>query len=193
MNNEMLEPIRLRTPLNSHIIENLKVGNQVLLSGTIFTARDAAHQRLVEVLEAGQELPIPLDGQVIYYVGPAPARPGHAIGPAGPTTAGRVDFYTPRLLECGLKGMIGKGKRNMLVRQALRTYTAVYFVTVGGAAALIADCIKKSEMVAYPDLGTEAIYKLVVEDFSLLVANDAHGADLFEQGRAAYRRDEIRR
>ncbi len=187
--NDMSEPIQLQTPLNNDILRHLKVGDQVALSGVLYTARDAAHKRLVETLAAGQALPVPLEGQVIYYVGPAPARPGEVSGPAGPTTASRVDPYTPLLLERGLKGMIGKGKRGMAVRQALVAYTAVYFVAVGGAAALIARCIKKSEMLAYPDLGTEAIYRLEVENFPLVVANDTHGADLFEQGRAAYRRE----
>jgi fumarate hydratase subunit beta len=159
----------------------------------VYTARDAAHQRLTQALATGQELPFPLAGQIIYYVGPAPARPGQVIGPAGPTTAGRVDLLTPLLLENGLKGMIGKGKRSQAVRQALRTYMAVYLVAVGGAAALIADCIKKSEVIAYPDLGTEAIYRLEVVDFRLVVANDAYGADLFEQGQATYRRGELKR
>lgn len=191
MMSETSEPMRLQTPLKTTLIQNLSVGDQVLLSGVVYTARDVAHQRLVEALEAGQELPIPLEGQVIYYVGPAPARPGQVIGPAGPTTAGRVDLFTPLLLANGLKGMIGKGKRSPLVRQALKTYRAVYWVAVGGAAALIADCIKKSEVVAYPDLGTEAIYRLEVENFLLVVANDAYGADLFEQGQATYRRQEM--
>jgi fumarate hydratase subunit beta len=164
-----------------------------LLSGVVYTARDAAHQRLTQALATGQKLPFPLAGQVIYYVGPAPARPGQVIGPAGPTTAGRVDLLTPLLLENGLKGMIGKGKRSQAVRQALKTYMAVYLVAVGGAAALIADCIKKSEVIAYPDLGTEAIYRLEVVDFRLVVANDAYGADLFEQGQATYRRGELKR
>jgi fumarate hydratase subunit beta len=172
------------------MVKGLKVGDRVLLSGIIYTARDAAHQRLMAALEAGVELPIPLEGQIIYYVGPAPARPGELIGPAGPTTAGRVDPYTPPLLSRGLKGMIGKGKRNGAVRQALSQYKAVYFVTVGGAAALIAERIQAVELVAYPDLGTEAIYRLEVEAFPLVVANDIYGADLFEQGQAAYRRQE---
>jgi fumarate hydratase subunit beta len=166
----------------------LKVGDRILLSGTIYTARDAAHQRLIAALEAGVDLPLPLAGQIIYYVGPAPARPGEVIGPAGPTTAGRVDPYTPPLLSQGLKGMIGKGKRNEAVRQAMSQYKAVYFVTVGGAAALIAERIRAVDLVAYPDLGTEAIYRLEVEAFPLVVANDIYGADLFEQGQAAYRR-----
>lgn len=179
--------IRLHTPLTDEVIRSLNVGNQVLLSGTVYTARDAAHKRLVATLEAGQTLPIPLAGQIIYYVGPAPARPGDIIGPAGPTTASRVDPYTLPLLTYGLKGMIGKGKRGTTVRDALVRHTAVYLVTVGGAAALVANCIKKVELVAYHDLGTEAIRRLEVVDFPLVVANDAHGADLFELGQATYR------
>ena len=179
--------IRLHTPLTNEVIRSLKVGKQVFLSGTVYTARDAAHKRLVATLEAGEALPIPLAGQIIYYVGPAPARPGDIIGPAGPTTASRVDPYTLPLLTYGLKGMIGKGKRGMTVRDALVRHMAVYFVTVGGAAALVANCIKKVELVAYHDLGTEAIRRLEVVDFPLVVANDAHGADLFELGQATYR------
>lgn len=180
--------LQLHTPLTDEIISRLRVGNRVLLRGTVYTARDAAHQRLIAALAAGEALPIPLAGQIIYYVGPAPARPGEVIGPAGPTTAGRVDAYTPPLLSRGLKGMIGKGKRNLTVRQAMAQSKAVYFVTVGGAAALIAERIRAVELVAYPDLGTEAIYRLEVEAFPLVVANDIYGADLFEQGQAAYRK-----
>lgn len=180
--------LRLNTPLTDADVLRLNVGDQVLLSGVIYTARDAAHKRMVESLQAGEALPIPLEGQVIYYVGPAPTRPGEVIGPAGPTTAGRVDTYTPVLLARGLKGMIGKGKRSPAVRAAMVEHCAVYFVMVGGAAALIADRIKQVELVAYPDLGTEAIHRLVVEDLGMIVADDARGADLFEQGRLAYAR-----
>lgn len=189
VNGVSLEAMRLHTPLTDEVVQALKAGDRVLLSGVLYTARDAAHRRLVEALEAGEALPIPLAGQVIYYVGPAPARPGAVIGSAGPTTAGRMDPYTPPLLAQGLKGMIGKGKRNAVVRQALVAHTAVYFVTVGGAAALVAERIKKVELVAYQDLGTEAIRRLEVADFPLVVANDAHGGDLFELGRAAYQRE----
>ncbi len=180
--------ILLQIPLTTDIIQSLKTGDRVYLSGSIYTARDAAHKRLIEMLQAGDSTPFSLAGQVIYYVGPSPARPGEIIGSAGPTTASRVDPYTPQLLERGLKGMIGKGKRNQAVRDAMQMHQAVYFVTVGGAAALVAQCIKQVEMVAYPDLGTEAIRKLVVENFPLVVANDVHGKDLFEQGRVAYQR-----
>jgi fumarate hydratase subunit beta len=180
--------VELNAPLAPESIPALHVGQRVRLSGVIYTARDAAHRRLAEALEAGQDLPIPLGGQVVYYVGPAPARPGDVIGPAGPTTAGRVDLYTPALLAHGLKGMIGKGKRSLAVRQAIAAYAAVYFVMVGGAAALIAQCIKRADRVAYADLGPEAIYRLEVEVLPMVVANDMYGADLFEMGQAEYRR-----
>jgi fumarate hydratase subunit beta len=178
---------QLRTPLDEEDVKLLRVGERVLLSGLIYTARDAAHKRLVEALTAGETLPLSLTGQVIYYVGPSPARPDQIIGSAGPTTSGRVDVYTPLLLQHGLKGMIGKGKRNGQVREALVTHIAVYFVVVGGAAALLADRIKQVKLVAYEDLGTEAIRELMVEDFPMIVANDAYGADLYEQGQASYR------
>ena len=181
--------IQLTTPLADEAVRRLRVGDQVSLSGAIYTARDAAHKRLAEALAAGRALPIALAGQVIYYVGPAPARPGDVIGPAGPTTAGRVDFYTPQLLALGLKGMIGKGKRSLEVRQAIVDYGAVYFAMVGGAAALIAERIKQMKLIAYADLGTEAIYELVVEDLRMVVANDAAGGDLFEAGQARYRQE----
>ena len=185
------EALAVTTPLSDAVARSLRVGKRLLLSGVVYTARDAAHQRLSETLAAGEALPIPLVGQVIYYVGPAPARPGEVIGPAGPTTAGRVDFFTPALLAQGLKGMIGKGKRSPAVRQAIVEHGAVYFVMVGGAAALIAQHIRESVLVAYADLGTEAIYRLVVDALPMVVANDAAGADLFEQGQAQYRRDEV--
>jgi fumarate hydratase subunit beta len=188
MDDQSTHAIQIQTPLTDEVVKSFLVGQRVLLTGVVYTARDTAHQRLVATLEAGETLPIPLAGQIIYYVGPAPARPGEVIGSAGPTTASRVDPYTPALLKQGLKGMIGKGKRSMAVRQAMQTYDAVYFVTVGGAAALVAERVKKVELVAYADLDTEAIRRLEVEDFPLVVANDVYGADLFEQGQAAYRR-----
>jgi fumarate hydratase subunit beta len=162
---------------------------RVLLSGTIYTARDAAHQRMAATIEQGGALPFELAGQVIYYVGPSPAQPGQVIGAAGPTTASRVDPFTPLLLQRGLKGMIGKGKRSLEVRQAILAHEAVYFVAVGGAAALLADGIKAVRLVAYDDLGTEAIRELVIEDMPLVVANDMYGGDLFEEGQATYRKD----
>jgi fumarate hydratase subunit beta len=173
-------------PLNEAAARGLRVGERVLISGRLYTARDAAHKRLVETLAAGGEAPFPLEGAIVYYVGPAPARPGEVIGSAGPTTSSRMDAYTPALLACGLRGMIGKGKRDAATREAMVTYGGVYFVAVGGAAALIAACIRQVDVIAYQDLGTEAIYRLMVEDFPAVVANDAHGGDLYEAGRAQW-------
>jgi len=178
----------LTTPLTDETTRSLHAGDRVLLSGRIYTARDAAHKRLVEAINAGNDLPFNPKGQMIYYVGPSPTKPGDVIGSAGPTTAGRVDYYTLPLLARGLKGMIGKGKRSAEVRKAMVEYGAVYLVAVGGAAALIADRIIKVELVAYEDLGTESIRCLEVEDFPLMVANDTYGADVYEQGKATYRR-----
>jgi fumarate hydratase subunit beta len=179
--------ISLTTPLNDEAVNSLKVGDRVHLSGIIYTARDAAHKRMIESLANDEMLPIPLDGQVIYYVGPSPARPGEVIGSAGPTTSTRMDSYTLPLLEHGLKGMIGKGSRSIEVRRGIQQHYAVYFVAVGGAAALIAACIREVELIAYADLGTEAIYRLVVENFPLVVANDTHGGDLYEQGKTVWK------
>ena len=178
----------MTTPLTDEAVQALRVGQRVLLTGTIYTARDAAHERLAKALAAGEPLPIPLEGQVIYYVGPAPARPGDIIGPAGPTTAGRVDFFTPALLAKGLKGMIGKGKRSQAVRDAITAHGAVYFVMVGGAAALISRHIMAVTTVAYAELGPEAIARMEVAGLPMVVANDAAGGDLFEEGQAAYQR-----
>ncbi len=178
--------IPLQTPLTDDVVRGLRAGDRVTLSGVVYTARDAAHKRLIAALEAGEPLPIPLEGQIIYYVGPSPAQPGQVIGAAGPTTASRVDPYTPALLARGLKGMIGKGKRGPHVRAALQAHNAVYFAAVGGAAALIAERIQSVEVIAYDDLGTEAIRRLVVADFPAMVANDAHGGDVYEQARASY-------
>jgi len=178
---------RLHTPLTEEDVRDLRAGDRVLLAGVVYGARDAAHQRLVAALAEGQELPIPLKNQVIYYVGPAPTRPGEVIGPAGPTTAMRMDPYTPQLLARGLRGMIGKGKRSPEVRAAMMARGAVYFVAVGGAAALLAERIRRAEVVAYADLGTEAIRLLELEDFPAVVGNDVYGGDLFEAGREAYR------
>ncbi|HDJ27989.1 MAG TPA: Fe-S-containing hydro-lyase [Proteobacteria bacterium] len=181
--------IRLQPPLKDEQIKVLKTGDQVLISGTIYTGRDAAHKRLVDLLDKGEKLPIPLDGQVIYFVGPAPAKPGNAIGSAGPTTSYRMDPYSPRLLAEGLKGMIGKGGRSPEVKAAIKKYHGIYFAAVGGAGALLAQRIKKAEIVAYEDLGPEAIRRLEVEDFPVVVVNDIYGNDLYEQGVAAYRRN----
>lgn len=185
----MKEQIRLKTPLSDEDIMKLKIGDSVLITGKILTGRDAAHKRLIELIEKGESLPIDVKGQVIYYVGPAPAKPGYVIGSAGPTTSGRMDPYAPRLIELGLKGMIGKGVRSKKVREAMQKHKAVYFAATGGAAALIAKNIKSVKILAYEDLGTEAIRELEVEDLPLIVANDAHGGDLYEEGMKKYHRD----
>jgi len=179
---------RLKTPLSEDDILSLKSGDRVLLSGYIYTARDAAHKRLLESLDKGEETPIDLKGIVIYYCGPSPARPGRPIGAAGPTTAYRMDPFTPRMLELGVKGFIGKGKRSKEVIEALKALKGVYFAATGGAGALLSQRIKEAEVVAYEDLGPEAIRKLYVEDFPLIVVNDAYGNDLYEEGRRKYRK-----
>lgn len=173
---------RITLPLDDADVEKLRAGDSVLLTGEMLTGRDAAHKRLIALLDEGRELPVEIRGQTIYYVGPAPASPGHAVGSAGPTTSYRMDAYTPRLIEKGLKGMIGKGMRNEQVRRAMQQYGAVYFGAVGGAAALIAKSIRESRVLAYPDLGTEAIHLFRVEDFPVIVLMDAHGGNLYEQG-----------
>jgi len=178
--------VKLLTPLSSKGIEKLKVGDKVSLSGIIYTARDAAHKRLVETLKRGKELPFNPEGQVIYYVGPAPARPGKVIGPAGPTTSSRMDPYAIYLMEVGVKGMIGKGSRGQKVKEAIKKYKAIYFAAIGGAAALLSQYIKKAEVIAYEDLGAEAIRRLEVEDFPLLVVNDTKGGDLYQEGVRRY-------
>ena len=184
----MSDATRLRTPLNDEVVTALHAGDRVLLSGVIYTGRDAAHKRLFDLLQEGRELPVDLRGQVIYYVGPTPAKPGRVIGSAGPTTSGRMDAYTPALIAYGLRGMIGKGIRSQAVREVMSVYKAVYFGATGGAAALISRCIKKAEVVAYEDLGPEAIHRLEVEDFPLIVINDAYGGDLYAEGVKAYAR-----
>lgn len=176
----------LKTPLKDEDINKLKAGDSVKLSGVIYTARDAAHGRLVKLIENGEKLPFDLEGQIIYYVGPSPAKPGEVIGSAGPTTSYRMDPYAPILLEKGLKGMIGKGQRNQEVKDAIKKYNGVYFGAVGGAAALIAKSIKESEVIAYEDLGTEAIRRLVVEDFPVIVVNTPSGDDLYSEGKEKY-------
>jgi fumarate hydratase subunit beta len=174
---------KMTTPLTDEDIEKLKIGDIVYLSGTIYTARDAAHKRLVDLINEGKELPFDLKGSVIYFVGPTPPKPGEPIGSAGPTTSYRMDSYSPTLIEHGQKGMIGKGKRNEAVKEACKKYKAVYFGATGGAGALIAKRIKKAEVIAYPELGPEAIRKLEVEDFPVTVVNDSYGGDLYEEGR----------
>ncbi len=178
--------IRLSTPLKEEDIEKLNIGDQVLISGRLLTGRDAAHKRLIESIEAGQELPINLIGEIIYYVGPSPAKPGAVIGSAGPTTSGRMDAYTPTLIQKGLKGMIGKGSRNEAVKQAIKNQKAVYFAAIGGAAALAAQKIKHAKVLLYPELGPEAIYEFEVEDFPVTVVNDCQGRDLYIEGTKKY-------
>lgn len=176
----------LTTPLRTEDLTDLYAGDKILLSGVIYTARDAAHARLSKLLETGQKLPFDLEGQVIYYVGPTPKSPGNVIGSAGPTTSYRMDPYTPALLEHGLKGMIGKGVRSSEVKSSILTHQAVYLGAVGGVAALLAAKIKRAELLAYPDLGAEAIRKLVVDSFPLIVVNDIYGGDLYEAGKLRY-------
>lgn len=183
----MSDIIRITTPLTDCDVEALHAGDRVLLNGVIYTGRDAAHKRLYELLMAGESLPVDLRGQVIYYVGPSPAKPGHVIGSAGPTTSGRMDAYAPVLIEHGLKGMVGKGIRNQAVKDAMIRYKAVYFGATGGAAALISRSIVKCEVVAYDDLGPEAIHRLEVCDFPVIVINDCFGGDLYEEGVKAYK------
>ena len=180
--------MEITTPLTGEVVERLRAGDKVTLSGVIYVARDAAHKRLVEALDRGEPLPLELRGQVIYYMGPSPAPPGRPIGAAGPTTSGRMDPYAPRLMAEGLKGMIGKGNRSPAVREAMQKYKAVYFGAIGGAGALISQCIKEAEVIAYPDLGAEAVFRLVVEGFPLIVINDIYGGDAYEEGKARYRR-----
>ncbi len=171
--------IYISTPLDETVVRGLKVGDAVRISGTIIAARDAAHKRLVEALQAGESLPVDLRGQIVYYVGPTPARPGKPIGAAGPTTAGRMDVYTTPLLELGLRGMIGKGRRSPEVIAAMRKHGAVFFAAVGGAGALLAERIKSYEVLAYADLGAEALARLEVADFPAIVAVDAAGNDIY--------------
>ncbi len=180
--------VYVTSPIEAEVIWKLKAGTRVLISGVIYTARDAAHQRLVQAIDSGQKLPFNLEGQTLYYMGPSPARTGRVIGSAGPTTSGRMDVYTPPLLAAGLKAMIGKGSRSPEVKEAIKKYEAVYFVTLAGAGALLSKVIKKAEVIAYPDLAAEAIMRLEVADFPAIVANDIYGGDLFIQGRAMYQK-----
>ncbi|MDR0623783.1 MAG: Fe-S-containing hydro-lyase [Treponema sp.] len=180
---------RLFLPLTREKAAALSAGDQVYISGVIYTARDAAHKRLVDLLDAGKPLPFPMEDAVIYYVGPTPAGPGQVIGSAGPTTSYRMDAYTPRLLELGLRGMIGKGKRSAGVIGAIRKAGAVYFGALGGAGALLSQRIKAAEVIAFEDLGTEAIRRLRVEEFPVTVVIDSGGNNLYETGREAYLRE----
>jgi fumarate hydratase subunit beta len=184
----MPEKIRVTTPLTEEAARKLKAGDSVLISGIIYSARDAAHKRMVEALDRGEKLPVDLTNQIVYYLGPTPAKPGNPIGSAGPTTSGRMDAYAPKIIAQGLKGMIGKGSRSPQVVDAMKKYGAVYFAAVGGAAALISKCIKKYDVLAYPDLGPEAIAALTVEDFPAIVVIDSEGNNFYEEGQKPYRR-----
>ncbi len=177
---------RITAPLSDDDVMQLRAGDNVLISGVILTGRDAAHKKLYDLVQEGKPLPIDLTGQLIYYVGPSPAKPGKPIGSAGPTTSGRMDAYTPTLLSQGMKGCIGKGSRKQPVKDALVQYKGVYLASTGGAAALLAKTVKKAEVVAYPELGAEAIYRLEVEDFPATVINDAYGNDIYEEGIKQY-------
>ncbi len=179
-------PISLTTPLSREQARTLKAGDSCLLSGVIYTARDAAHKRLCDLAAQGKELPMDLKDAVIYFVGPTPARPGEAIGSAGPTTSYRMDAYSPTLIALGQTGMIGKGKRGPEVIDAMKTHGAVYFGAIGGCGALLSQCIKKAEIIAYEDLGAEAIRRLEVENFPVVVVIDSQGNNLYETGRAGY-------
>ena len=183
----MTEYINLKTPLSDSTIEKLKAGDKVRISGILYTGRDAAHKRLIEMIESGEELPFDVKGQLLYYVGPTPAKPGQVIGSAGPTTSYRMDAYAPTLIKMGLKGMIGKGGRSKEVIEAMKTNKAVYFAAVGGDAALIAKTIKRVEIIAFEDLGTEAVRKMEVENFPAIVVNDTKGNDLYNIGREKYK------
>jgi len=184
----MSEPIRLATPLTDEDVAKLRVGDSVLLSGVIYTGRDAAHKRLVDLIEQGGQLPFDPKGQVIYYVGPSPAKPGKVIGSAGPTTSYRMDPYAPKMYELGIKATIGKGQRSQEVRDAMVKYKSVYLVAVGGAAALISKSITSCEIIAYEDLGAEAVRRLTVLDLPVIVANDTLGNDLYTQAVEKYSR-----
>jgi fumarate hydratase subunit beta len=179
--------IHVTTPLTKEAALSLRAGQQVLITGIILTGRDAAHKRLITSLDNGDELPVDLNGMIIYYVGPTPAPVGRPIGSAGPTTSGRMDAYAPRLIkEKGLRGMIGKGKRNSEVQSVCQSNSAIYFGAIGGLGALLGKCVEAAEIVAYEDLGPEAIYKLTVKDFPAVVINDCHGGDGYELGRHTY-------
>jgi fumarate hydratase subunit beta len=188
----MAKTVKLTPPLTDQDVLQLTIGDMVLISGVIYTARDAAHKRLVDMLATGAPLPMDLQGQIMYYVGPSPAPPGRVIGAAGPTTSYRMDSYTPTLIRLGLKAMIGKGKRSAEVIEAMKEHKAVYLGATGGAGALISQRIKAAEVIAFPELGPEAVHRLVVENFPTIVINDCQGRDLYEQGVRKYRRTAAR-
>lgn len=179
----------VKTPLSDADVESLKAGDRVRISGVIYTARDAAHGRLFPLIEKGEKLPIDVKGAIIYYTGPSPARPGDVVGSIGPTTASRMDKFTPALLQIGLKGTIGKGYRGQPVKDALKQYKGVYFGGIGGAGAVLSQYVKKLDVVAYEDLGTEAIRRLEVDGFPAIVLNDCHGGDLYQDGQKQYARE----
>ena len=179
--------MNITSPISPDVIAQLTVGTTVNISGVLYVARDAAHIRFVQTLNRGEKLPFEMEGQTIYYMGPSPAPPGQVIGAAGPTTSSRMDKYTPRLLTAGVRAMIGKGNRSVVVKEAIQKYKAVYFITTGGAGALLAKSVRQIEPVAYEDLGPEAVRRLTVENFPAIVANDIHGGDIFLQGKAEYR------
>jgi fumarate hydratase subunit beta len=178
---------RIQTPVTDEVIAQLRAGDKVFITGYLLTGRDAAHKKLIDLIKEGKGLPVDIKGQIIYYVGPTPARPGKPIGSAGPTTSYRMDSYAPTLHSLGLKGTIGKGSRSKEVKEALKKYKAVYLAAVGGAGALISKSIEGSEVVAYPELGPEAIIKLRVKNFPCIVINDMYGGDLYEEGKKKYR------
>ncbi|MFC2044714.1 Fe-S-containing hydro-lyase [Chloroflexota bacterium] len=179
---------KVKLPLADETIKELRAGDSVLLTGIMYVARDAAHKRMAEALDQGKPLPFDIKGQTIYYMGAAPAKPGYPIGSAGPTTSGRMDVYSPRLMAEGLKGMIGKGSRSQAVKDAIRKYTAIYMAAIGGTGALISKCIKEPEIVAYDDLGVEAVLRVKVENFPVIIINDIYGSDLYQEGKARYQR-----
>jgi fumarate hydratase subunit beta len=177
---------RITTPVSDDVIEKLRAGDRVFITGFLFTGRDSAHKKLIDLVNEGKELPIDVKGQFIYYVGPTPARPGNPIGSAGPTTSYRMDSYAPTLHKLGLKGTIGKGARSEEVKESLKKYKAVYLSAVGGAGALISKSIVHAEVIAYPELGPEAIRRVEVKDFPCIVINDMYGSDLYEEGKEQY-------
>lgn len=183
----MTVTVKITTPLSDDAILNLNAGDRVEITGWIYTARDAAHKRFAELIKKGDDLPVKINGEIIYYVGPAPAKPGYPCGSAGPTTSSRMDPYTPALLDLGLKGMIGKGLRSSEVIESIKRNRAVYFAAVGGAAALISRSVKKAEIAAYEDLGPEAVYRFYVEDFPAIVVIDSRGNDLYRTAPEQYR------